>query len=125
MDSLILLIIICSFWCFGFQYCTLYTPNMGFKNNDIMKQVELYPTDPKKELLWFIRYYGNLCLPVWLTKPLYGCLMCMSSVHGSIFYWGYILTHPGRINLLTFILWVVTVMAVAGLNRLLKQIAQL
>lgn len=122
MAELILLIIICSLWCFGFNYAVLYTPNFDMMSNN---KKEIYPTDNKKEVLWFIRYYGNKWLPLWVTKPIYGCLSCMGSVHGIIFYWSYVLLSPGRITPLNFILCVVVITAVTGLNRILRQLAQL
>lgn len=26
-------------------------------------------------------------LPAWLYKPLMGCVICMASIHGFVFYW--------------------------------------
>lgn len=123
MTELIQLIFICSLWCLGFNYATLYTPLMG-QVNDGEGIKELYPVDDKKEILWFIRYYTRN-LPKCITKPLYGCLMCMGSLHGSLFYWAYILNTPGRINGLTIVLWVVVITAVSGMNRLLKGMSSL
>lgn len=121
MEGLILLIIICSLFCVGFNYSTSYVPVYEHVAGQLPKE----QIPDKTELLWFIKYYGNKFLPVYIQKPLYGCLMCMSSIWGSIFYWGYVLNSPGRINGLTIIIWVVVVMAVCGLNRIVKQASQI
>ncbi len=124
MMELLFLVVICSLFCFGFNYATLYTPNFDVMTND-SKRKELYPVDDKKEVLWFIRYYGNKWFPLYLTKPLYGCLMCMGSVYGTLFYFGYALNAGSVINSLMLIKCVVVITAVTGLNRILKGIAQL
>jgi len=120
MSDYILLILWCSLFIFGWHYATLYTPN--FIHDQALGQREIKPNDT--EIAWWFRYYTRN-LPKWIKKPLINCQMCMSSVYGSIFYWGYVLNTPGRINGLTIILWVAVVVAITGLNRIIKQIAQL
>lgn len=117
MVDLILLIVICSLVCFGVNYATLYNPRYDLMTN---QRIEVVPTDT--EVLWFIRYYGNKWLPKGVTKPLYGCVVCMSSVYSSLVYWGFIFCSHQEINSLTILKWVVVVPAVAALNRFLNKI---
>lgn len=124
MLELIELIFINSLFIIGFNYSTLYLINRDQKPSGTgLTFKEIIPFD--REILWFIRYYGNQWLPKSLTKPIYGCLMCMSSFWGTIFYWAYTLNSNQIINSLTLIKWVVVVVVVCGMNRVLKGIAQL
>lgn len=59
-------------------------------------------------LLGFISYFGDKILPYYLTKPLWSCCVCMSSVWGSAIYY----IHYGTENL---IMWPVFVLCTAGL----------
>lgn len=121
MDSLIQLIILISAFIFGFNYATFYVPVYLQRPGEA---VETLPQE--KEILWFIRYYGRKYLPVYIQKPLFSCEMCMSSIWGSLFYWTYILNgNLCHINSLTLIKWAVVVIAVCGLNRIIKQLAHL
>lgn len=119
MTDYFLLIILCSLFCFGWHYSTLYTPKFVLKG---LVEVEVIPE--KREIAWWFRYYTK-DFPVCIRKPLIGCVICMASVYGSLFYWGYVLNSGKIINSETFVLWVVTVVATAGLNRILSQIAQI
>ncbi len=121
MDSLIQLIIITSLFCFGFNYVVTYIPMFEYQAG--RNSTEIIPKE--REVLWFIRFYGNRYLPVWIQKPLYSCPMCMASIWGSIFYWGSVLNTDQIINSLTLIKWVAVVVAVSGLNRIIKGIAQI
>lgn len=40
-----------------------------------------------KQLLWFIRYYGELWFGEWVMKPICGCIVCMGSIHGAWYYY--------------------------------------
>lgn len=44
----------------------------------------------------------------WVTKPLFDCSYCMSSVHGTIFFFSFLNTH-------TFYMWPVFCVALCGL----------
>jgi len=39
-----------------------------------------------KKILWFVGWYTRK-LPSWFTDPIYGCIMCMASVHGFYMFW--------------------------------------
>jgi hypothetical protein len=126
MMQIIELIVITSLFCFGFNYATLYTPNFTSELNaggDGFTQLQTIPKD--RELLWFIRYYGDKYLRKEVTKPIYGCLMCMGSVWGSVFYWSFVFGNESIINSKTIVIWVVVVAATSGLNRVLRGISQI
>lgn len=120
--QIIELIFITSLFCFGFNYVTSYIPEFDYISGQNPKEVT--PTK-EKELLWFIRFYGNKYLPIYIQKPLYSCPMCMASIWGSVFYWGSVLNTEQVINSLILIKWLAVVVAISGLNRVIKGIAQL
>lgn len=125
MADYILLILWSSLFIFGWDYATLYTKNIENKVvGDKTIPIEHYPLDTKKEIAWWFRYYTRN-LPTYIKKPLITCVMCMASLYGSLFYWVYVLNTEKPITSLTLVLWVVTVVAISGLNRILKQIAQI
>ena len=53
-------------------------------------------------------------LPIWIHKPLFSCSVCMSSVHGCLFW---ILFHPFEILYLP-----VVILMVAGINTIITAI---
>ena len=74
-----------------------------------------------KNILWFVKYYLLVLTKKFkvkiLIRPLCECVICMSSMWGTI---GYLLLNTNY----TLTGWGVTVVAVAGLNRLLISIIQ-
>lgn len=68
-----------------------------------------------KMILWWIRYYGSYLPEMW-RKPLYLCLPCMASVW-SIPVWSFFTVYMG-FGIESVGLWILYVMAVAGLNKI-------
>ena len=109
-------LLVASLFIFGWHYITLYDPIEASENNPFGKKAK------NKEILWFIRFYlGNLLIKLFpksgavIAKPIIRCVVCMSSGYGTIFY--FLFTNR---NLL---LWPVFVIALAGLNHIIKSIA--
>ena len=130
MTDLLQLILLTSLFIFGFHYVTLYTPNFKPDLKSDFNSVANSPTHkeviPKeRELLWWYRYYVIKYLPLVLQKPLIKCVVCMASPYTTLFYWSWVFGTYQDINYSTFIIWVVAVVAVAGLNRLLRSVAQI
>ena len=65
-------ILLTSLWIWGFYYATRVQYSL----------IELKFT--QKEILWPIKWYGDMYLPEWLRKPLYDCPMCMASAHSLL-----------------------------------------
>lgn len=65
-------IILTSLWIWGFYYATRVQYSL----------IELKFT--QKEILWFVKWYGDKYLPEWIRKPLYDCPMCMASAHSLV-----------------------------------------
>jgi hypothetical protein len=61
-------------------------------------------------------------VPEWIYKPTIGCAACMSSVHGSLWYWtwGKVLLPPVDLWL-TLVLWVMFCICLCGLNFILLE----
>lgn len=56
----------------------------------------------------------NSALPRFAAKPLFDCMVCMASVHGTLFYLLYV--DQGWIN------WIVFIISVCGASFILKEI---
>ena len=59
-------------------------------------------------------------LPEWVTIPLYGCVKCMASVHGTYFYF-IALWWNGNANIEHIIIWPFYIVALSGLNAILDR----
>ena len=64
-------------------------------------------------IFWKIADNLEVRLPSWITKPLFGCPVCMSSVYGTYFFFYF--DQTGVMNLIVFIL------SIAGINYLLYE----
>lgn len=109
---------VASLFIFGWYYSTLYDPFESTEENPFGKKAE------NKEIFWFFRFYvGNLLVKLFpkygatITKPIIRCVVCMSSVYGTIFY--FIFTDRN------LIIWPIFVIALAGLNHIIKSISQI
>ena len=71
--------------------------------------------DPKdRELLWWVRW-GLRNAPLWLQKPIFGCVVCMASLHS----WPYWIFNPDLTlhNLVTYIIYI---FALSGINAIVN-----
>lgn len=97
------LLFISAFWIYGFNYATDYHQladgSFEYKN-----------------ILWKAKYYSLKYIGEWWSRPLMTCTICMSSVHGTVFYFA-----SGHTDLIQ---WIVQVVALSGLVRLLKTFIQ-
>lgn len=83
-------IIECTLWIWGF-YALFQEPFILYKLGDWMRYL----------------------LPKFITKPLFDCMVCMASVHGTLFY---VIFVRG-----TLIEWVVFCVSVCGLSFILRE----
>lgn len=58
----------------GLYYCCDYDLNQERK-----------PAEDAKNILWFVKWWLVRKAPLWITKPLCGCMMCMASIWGLAF----------------------------------------
>jgi hypothetical protein len=61
-------------------------------------------------------------LPEWVYKPTIGCQACMSSVHGTLWFWTYgiVLIQPETL-LSKVIVWFVYLLCLCGVNFMLLE----
>jgi hypothetical protein len=107
-----------SLFIFGWHYATLYDPVESTEQNPFGKKAK------NKEIFWFFRFYiGNLLVKLFpkngatIAKPIIRCVVCMASVYGTLFY--FIFTDRN------LFVWPIFVIALAGLNHIIKAIAQI
>ena len=103
MTEILLLLIFNSLYIFGFSSATDYGLNVDNK-----------PDPNDKELLWFIKWYLRNA-PKWLQKPLFGCVVCMASVHS----WIYLLFNP-ELTLLNGLTYIIYIFALSGFNAIVN-----
>ena len=103
MTEILLLLIFNSLYIFGFYSATDY-------GLDVDKEPD--PND--REMLWFIKWYLRNA-PKWVQKPLFGCVMCMASVHS----WIYLLFNP-ELTLLNGATYIIYIFALSGLNAIVN-----
>ena len=101
MTELLLLLIFNSLYIFGFSSATEYGLNVDKEPND-------------KELLWFIRWYLRNA-PDWIQKPIFGCVVCMASVHS----WPYLLFNH-ELTLLNGATYIIYIFALSGFNAIVN-----
>lgn len=97
MINLVTLLILNAFVVYGFHAATDYKINNGRRDRD------------SSNILWWISYYGDQFLPYWLTKPLWNCPVCMSSIWG-LWFWMF---HPWEVGEIKH--WVFYTLALAGI----------
>jgi hypothetical protein len=109
--EILLTALIASLAILGFHYTTLYSPV------DVDEQHPYGKSAADKEIFWWYRWYlGNLLhnTPVqMLIKPLFGCVICMSSIYGTLIYFA--MTPHMDVKS-----WILTVLVTAGISRVLK-----
>jgi len=103
MTEILLLLIFNSLYIFGFSYATDYGLNVDNK-----------PDPNDRELLWFIKWYLRNA-PSWVQKPLFGCVVCMASVHS----WPYLLFNP-ELTLLNGVTYIIYIFALSGFNAIVN-----
>ena len=95
--NIILLLIFNCLYIFGFHKATQY--------NDVNGKAD--PND--REVLWWLRYYLRNA-PNGLKKPLFGCVVCMASIHSWVF-WVF-----NEFNLTSLCIYIIYIFALSGLN---------
>lgn len=110
----ILLIIITSLFINGLHWATYYELHRVNVGKDYFR-MERNPNE--SNVLWFLRYYPEKYFPPFIYKPLIGCIQCMSSIWGSLFYWW---TYP--ITIESVVQWVVFVMCVSATNMVINKL---
>lgn len=101
--SIFAILILNSLYIFGFANATEY-------GLDVDKR----PDKNDREVLWFIRW-GLRNAPNWLQKPLFACVVCMSSVHG----WVYLVFNP-ELTIANSITYIIYIFALSGFNKLVN-----
>ena len=69
-----------------------------------------------KFVLWFLRYWSDRAFGQFMTKPLFSCIPCMSSVWGSLAWWAY---HGLTMEALAG--WPVFVLALTGIGTIISK----
>lgn len=86
MNDYVIWILLTSFWCWGFHN--------AFEDGQILYKVHV----------WLSHW-----VPYNLLKPLISCPICMTSVHGTFWYW------YSQDNY-SFLTWIMFIVASSGLN---------
>lgn len=103
-------LLIASFWCFGFWKA--FDTGMIFESIDTWARGRTYSAhDGTINVV-----KGHM--PGWLYKPLMGCVICMASFHGVLFYVVVVGLDEQPEQLFLF------VVALSGLNFLLSQLVR-
>jgi len=103
--SFILMLILNSLFIFGLNKITEYEiDNEG-------KIIE-----DSKMFLWKIRFLFIKYLGSWYSRPFILCVICMSSIIGSIFYWCIM-----PFNFINIFIWIFYCISLAGLNSFLQK----
>jgi len=82
--------------------------------NAVSYELDVDRKPVSKELLWFVSYYLKGA-PIWVKKPLFGCVACMASVHS----WPYWLIND--VNFLSLCLYIIYIFALSGLNAIVYE----
>lgn len=100
----IVIIVLSSFFIYGWQYCT-------------------YDDGESREIAWWFRWFVVKYIPEFFHKPLMNCVVCMASIYGSLIFWLSVFWVGEHVTVYTIARCGFTVMCVAGLNRIIKNIS--
>lgn len=103
-------LLIASLWCFGFWKA--FDTDMIFEKIDTWARGKTFITEGGN------RHKVSGHMPRWLYKPLMGCVICMASFHGVLFYVVVVGLDEQPEQLFLF------VVALSGLNFLLSQLVR-
>lgn len=104
MTETLLLLIFNSLYIFGFYSATEYQEN-----------VELRPDPKDREILWFVKWYLRNA-PRWVQKPVFGCVVCMASLHS----WPFLLFNH-ELTLLNGATYIIYIFALSGFNAIVNE----
>ena len=104
MIEILLLLLFNSLYIFGFFSATDYT-----------ETVDLTPDPNDREALWWIKW-GLRNAPQWLQKPIFGCVVCMASVHS----WVYPVFYP-ELTLINLVTYIIYIFALSGFNAIVNE----
>lgn len=116
--ELLLLLVFNSLVIWGWYIATSYDeevmteelkPQMGF-----IRKRELLIVDTN--IFGFIKKWGDLHIPYWLTKPLYNCPPCMASIHSTYVYWFFM---PFELH--SLYIYPIYILALSGLNYIISE----
>ncbi len=97
------ILILNSLYIFGFANATQYGLD-----------VDLKPDPEDRELFWFIRW-GLRNAPKWVQKPIFGCVVCMASLHS----WPYLFYNP-ELTILNVVTYIIYIFALSGFNAIVN-----
>ena len=103
MIEILLLLLFNSLYIFGFASAT-----------DYGETVDKTPDPDDRELLWWIRWYLRNA-PKWIQKPVFGCVVCMASVHS----WPFLLFNH-ELTLLNGATYIIYIFALSGFNAIVN-----
>lgn len=101
--SIFPVLILNSLYIFGFYYATDYT-----------EDVDKEPSNDR-ESLWWVKYYLRDA-PLWVQKPIFGCVICMASLHS----WPYLL-YNHELTILNAVTYIIYIFALSGLNAIVNE----
>lgn len=70
---------------------------------------------------FILEYVGNKLkskLPDWITDPIFGCSVCMSSVHGTLIFFLSIMAQE-----FTILLWPIFCICLCGINFIINKLS--
>lgn len=103
MIDLLLLLVFNSLYIFGFYSAT-----------DYGETVDKTPDPKDREILWFIKW-GLRNAPNYIQKPIFGCVVCMASVHS----WMYWIFTP-ELTLHNLVTYIIYIFALSGFNAIVN-----
>ena len=107
----LLLLIINSLFIVGLHHATTYELT---RFGDVLKT--------ESRLLWPLRYYAEQYLTTWIYKPLIGCVACMASFWGTIFF---VVQYLDVWTWTTWFNWIIYIFALSATNQVInKQIGE-
>lgn len=104
MTETLLLLLFNSLYIFGFYSAT-----------DYGLTVDKTPDPNDREALWWVKWSLRNA-PMWLQKPLFGCVVCMASVHS----WVYLVFNP-ELTLINGVTYIIYIFALSGFNALVNE----
>lgn len=122
IEFVLLLMIFNSLFIQGLYRSSMFEWKSNFMYKPTKRNMSVANIDVQFNMIfWWVRYYSMKYFGDWWSKPIITCPTCMASIHSTYFYFTFVYFYS-EINLITALIYIPYVFALAGMNTLITSI---